>query len=263
LRCLMFFQVSIILSAFLFNSFAIAKDYLVGPGDVIKITVYDNEDLNSRVMVNSEGKIVMSLLGHVEVNNLSVPAITRKITKLLADGYLINPQVNVFIEEYRSKKVVILGKVRNPGLYELSGAISFLELISKAGGLDQEAGDKATIKRNDKNGNDIIIVDLEALIEKGDISQNVQIFDGDTVNVSKGGMCFVTGEVSRPGTYSCGDNTTILKLIALAGGFTGKASKSGVRIVRIVNKEKQLIKDVSLDTLLQKDDVIVVPESFF
>lgn len=263
MQCSKFLPVFILLTLLLHSSLVIGNEYLVGPGDVIKITVYDNEDLTSKVMVNSDGDIVMPLLGHVEVNDLSIPAITRKITRLLADGYLINPQVNVFIEEYRSKKVVILGKVKNPGLIELSGAISFLELISKAGGLDKDAGETATIKRNSNNGNDIILVDLVALIEKGDISQNVQIFDGDTVNISKGGMCFVTGEVDKPGTYSCGDDTTVLKIIALSGGFTGKASKSGVRIVRIVDNEKTLIKDVPLDTQLREDDVIVVPESFF
>ena len=91
-------------------------------------------------MVNSDGKVVMPLLGPVEVTNLSIPQVTQKITGLLADGYLVNPQVNVFVEEYRSKKVVVLGQVRKPGLVELSGAISFLELISKAGGLANDAG---------------------------------------------------------------------------------------------------------------------------
>ena len=248
---------------FFITTDTIAKEYQVGPGDVLKITVYDNDDLTTKVMVNSDGKVVIPLIGPVEVGNKSVPHITQMITRLLADGYLVNPQVNVFVEEYRSKKVVILGQVKNPGLIELSGAISFLELLSKAGGLSKEAGDTATIKRSGGNDKDVTLVDLNALIEKGDISQNVQILDGDTVNISKAGMCFVTGEVKNPGTYPCGDGTTVLKIIALSGGFTGKASKSGVRIVRVVKNEKKLFKGVPLDTKLQQDDVIVVPESFF
>lgn len=243
----------------------IGGEYLVGPGDVISITVYDNDDMTTKVMVNDDGKIIMPLLGRVEVGQLSTPDISRKITTLLADGYFINPQVNVFIEEYRSKKVVILGRIRKPGLIELNGEISFLELISKAGGLAADAGDTATIKRIAVKGdnNSVILVDLVALIEKGDITQNVQIMDGDTVNISKAGMCFVTGEVNRPGTYPCGGGSTILKIIALSGGFSGKASQSSVRIVRIVNGKKKLLKDVALDTKLRQDDVIVVPESFF
>ncbi len=240
-----------------------AEEYIVGPGDVLNITVYDNDDLTTKVMINGDGMIIMPLLGQVEVGGLAVPDVAARITRLLADGYLINPQVNVFVDEYRSKKVVILGQVKNPGLFELSGAISFLELISKAGGLSNEAGDTATIKRSTEGGSDVVVIDLTALIEKGDLSQNVPIFDGDTVNISKGGMCFVTGEVKSPGTYPCGDGTTVLKIIALSGGFTGKASKSGVRIVRVEGEEKQLLKDVPLDTMLQEEDVIVVPESFF
>lgn len=247
----------------LFGGNSLAEEYRIGPGDVIKINVYDNDDLTTKVMVNSEGKIVMPLLGPVEVDKLSVPGVTQKITRLLADGYLVNPQVNVFIEEYRSKKVVVLGQVRHPGLVELRGAISFLELLSQAGGLSKEAGDTATIKRRGEDGSKVIVVDLNSLIEMGDLRQNVQIRDGDTVNVSKGGMCFVTGEVEEPGTYSCGSDTTVLKLIALSGGFTGKASKSSVRIVRVVDNKKRIFEDVALDTLLKKDDVIVVPESFF
>lgn len=242
---------------------ALSKDYVIGPGDIVKVTVYDNEDLTSRVRVNSDGKIVMPLIGAVEVNGMTIPEVTQKITGLLADGYLVNPQVNIFVEEYRSRKVVVLGQVRKPGLIELSGAISFLELLSKAGGLTNDAGDTATIKRGAGDDKDVIFIDLNSLIEKGDLSQNKQILDGDTVNISKAGMCYVTGEVKNPGTYPCGEGTTVLKIIALSGGFTGKASKSGVRIVRVINNEKKVIKNVALDTPLKQDDVIVVPESFF
>lgn len=241
-----------------------AEDYLVGPGDVLGISVYDNEDLTTKVRVSSSGTIVMPLLGQVEVQGGTVNAITDKITRLLADGYLVNPQVNIFIEEYRSKKVVVLGNVRSPGLIELSGPTNFLELVSKAGGLERDAGDTATIQRKkDGAAATVIVVDLLALIEKGDLSQNVQITDGDTVFISKAGMCFITGEVEKPGTYACGDGTTVLRLVALAGGFNGKAAKSSISVVRIVDNEKQVSKNVDLYMALQDNDVVVVPESFF
>jgi len=257
-------SVSLFMSVFLSLFHLVeASEYRVGSGDIIRISVYDHQDLETKVMVSGDGKIVMPLVGQVVVSNLTIPEVSEKITELLADGYIINPQVNIFVEEFRSKKVVILGQVNKPGLIELSGAISFLELISKAGGLAKDAGDTATIKRSGADESDVIVVDLVSLIEKGDISQNVPILDGDTVNIAKAGMCFVTGEVKKPGTYQCSENTTILKIIALSGGFTGKASKSSVRIVRVVGSDKKIIKDVSLDTILQEDDVIVVPESFF
>jgi polysaccharide export outer membrane protein len=249
----------------LFSTYLWAKDYLVGPGDVLAISVYDNDDLTTKVRVSTSGTIVMPLLGQVEVQSVTVNEITDKITNLLADGYLINPQVNIFVEEYGSKKVVILGNVRSPGLIKLSGPTNFLELVSQAGGLSKEAGDTATIqhRKSDNETDDVVIIDLLALIEKGDLTQNVQIQDGDTVFISKAGMCFITGEVNKAGTYSCGEGTTVLRLVALAGGFTGKASKSGVRIVRLINNEKTVFKNVDLYTPLLDNDVLVVPESFF
>jgi polysaccharide export outer membrane protein len=243
---------------------ALGDDYLVGPGDVLGISVYDNDDLKTRVRVGDNGTIIMPLIGQVKVSDMTVPRIADEITKLLADGYLINPQVNVFIEEFRSKKVVIMGRIKTPGLIELRGAINLLELISKAGGLQNDAGETATIKRRGNGQDSMITVDLGSLIKGGDVSQNVPIFDGDTVIIAKSGMCYVTGQVRRPGSYTCGEKSTVLQMIALAGGFTGKASKSSVRIVRVVNAEKKIIKDVDLDTTVVYDeDVIVVPESFF
>lgn len=241
-----------------------ADDYLVGSGDVLSISVYDNEDLATKVRVSPAGTIVMPLLGQVEVQGSTVNTITDKITRLLAAGYLVNPQVNVFVEEYRSKKVVVLGNVRTPGLIELSGPTNFLELVSKAGGLEKDAGDTATIQRKkDGQATAVIVIDLLALVGKGDLSQNMQINDGDTVFISKAGMCFITGQVQKPGTYACGDGTNVLRLVALAGGFTGKAAKSSISLVRIVNNEKKVSKNVDLYTALQDNDVVVVPESFF
>ena len=242
---------------------ALSQDYLVGPGDVLSITVYDNDDLKTKVRVSSNGTIVMPLLGQVNVNKLSISAITEKLTRLLASGYIVNPQVNVFVDEFRSKKVVILGNVRNPGLIELSGPTTFLELISKAGGFDKDAGDSATIKRKKEGKDDVIVINLVNLVKGGDMSQNIQINDEDTVYIASAGMCYVTGEVGKPGTYPCGEGATVLKLVALAHGFTGKASKSSVNIVRMVDNTKKVLEKVSLDTPVIHNDVIVVPESFF
>jgi polysaccharide export outer membrane protein len=258
--------ISVLVMVFvIFTGFpASAEDYFLGPGDVINITVYDNKDLDTLARVSDDGNIIMPLLGQVSVNGLSISLASERIAALLADGFIINPQVNIFVKEFRSKKAVVLGQVNRPGIIEMSGPITFLELISKAGGLASEYGETATIKRQKNSaGNGIITIDLNSLIEGGDVSQNTLIRDGDTIYVSKAGMCYVNGEVNRPDAYKCGDGITVLKLITLAGGFTGKASKSSVRIFRIINGEKTLYKNVELDTPVQPDDVIIVPESFF
>jgi polysaccharide biosynthesis/export protein len=247
----------------LLPAISLAEDYLVGAGDVLKIDVYDNPDLKTTVRVTTNGMIVMPLLGQVKVSGLKVSDVTQKLTRYLADGYLINPQVNIFIEDFRSKKAVILGQVYRPGIVEIRGTTSFLETISSAGGLKEAAGDVATIKRISGEKQEVIIVDIKSMVEGGDLSQNIPIHDGDTIYISKGGMCYVTGEVKNPDAYSCDKDTTVLKLIARSGGFTGKASKSSVRIVRLVDGEKTIYKDVDLHGEVQANDIIVVPESFF
>ena len=242
---------------------ALAADYFLGPGDVLKITVYDNIDLETITRISDDGNIIMPLLGQVKVDGLSVSKASGQIATLLADGYIINPQVNIFVQEFRSKKAIVLGQVNRPGIIEMSGPITLLELISKAGGLAGDFGEAATIKRKKSNGDDVITVNLKSLIEGGDVSQNIDIHDGDTIYVSKAGMCYVTGQVRSPNAYKCGDNITVLKLITLAGGFTDTASKSSVRIVRIVDGVKTLYKDVEMETKVHPDDIIIVPESFF
>jgi len=257
---------SSMLGMFLLFSFfqaARAADYILGPGDVIKITVYDNDDLLTVARVSDDGYILMPLLGQIKVEGQSVNQSARHIGDLLADGYLVNPQVNIFVQEFRSKKAIALGLVNKPGLIEISGPVTLLELISQAGGLAEDYGETATIKRQGSIPNEVILVDLKKLVEGGDLSQNIAIQGGDTVYVGKAGMCYVTGEVKTPNAYKCSDNISVLKIITLAGGFTGKAAKSKVRVVRKVNGEETLFENVEMDMPLQPDDVIIVPESFF
>ena len=242
---------------------AFSDDYIVGSGDVLSIKVFGQDNLGTTDRITENGFIIMPLLGPVEVGGLTIPKVSEKLSALLADGYLINPMVNVFVEEFRSKNAVVLGHVNTPGLLELSGPTNLLQLLSKAGGLKDGSGDTATIKRDHSGKKEVIVIDLVSLFEGGILANNITIQDGDTVFVSKGGMCYVTGEVDSPGAYSCKDDPTVLKLIALAGGFTGKASKSGINIVRVVDGKKNIIEDVDLQESLFPNDVIVVPEGFW
>ena len=106
-----------------------AEEYTIGKGDVLDIHVYENEDLSTTVRVSSDGAIRVPLLGEINVKNLTVSQVSSKIEDLFADGYLVNPQVDVFISEHRSKKAIILGQIKNPGQYKLRGRITFLEFI--------------------------------------------------------------------------------------------------------------------------------------
>ncbi len=241
-----------------------SANYYVGHNDVLRITVYDHDDMETKVRVNGNNQILVPLIGYVDIDGLNIAQTTDKLTRLLADGYIINPQVNIFVEEYGSKKAVILGQVEQPGLYELSGQTTLLELISKAGGLTNDAGANAHIKRKDnENKTEIIAINLRALMEGGDISQNITINNKDNVYVSKAGMYYVAGQVKTPDAYKIEKDTTVLKAIAKAKGFTGKAAKGKVRIIRIIDGKETILKNVPLDTTVMAEDVIVVPESFF
>ncbi|MFH2059626.1 MAG: polysaccharide biosynthesis/export family protein [Pseudomonadota bacterium] len=242
-----------------------AQEYVIGEGDVLNINVYENEDLSTTVRVSADSTIRVPLVGEISVKDLTVSQVSSKIEKLFADGYLVNPQVDVFISEHRSKKAIILGQVKNPGQYELRGKITFLEFISKAGGLTAEAGSRATIKRINKSSKDDaqIVLDLEKLIKQGDASLNIIIQDNDSIYISQAKTYYVSGEVNKPNSYKFEQELTVIKAITMAGGFSKIAAKNKVKIIRIVNGEKRIFQNVNMDEPVLPEDVIVVPESFF
>ena len=241
-----------------------AQEYTVGKGDILNINVYENEDLSTTVRVSSDSTIRVPLLGEISVTGMTVSQISAKIETLLADGYLVNPQVDVFISEHRSKKAVILGQIKTPGQYELQGRITFLEFISKAGGLTEDAGNTAIIKRLDAKGQDTqIVLDLDRLITKGEAALNIDIQDNDNIYITKAKTYYVSGEVKKPDSYKYENDLTVIKAITMAGGFSKIAAKNKVQIIRMVDGQKMIFENVTMDEAVLPDDVIVVPESFF
>jgi len=255
---------SVLLFCFVAGSFA--QDYIVGEGDVLRITVYDHEDLTTIARVSGECVIVFPLIGQVDVKGLTLSQITQKISALLADGYVVNPQVSIFIQEFRSKKAFIMGEVNKPGLYVLPWQTTLLSVLSEAGGLTKDAGDKAIIKRKanspDKNES-VMTVDLKNLVERGDTSLDVAIIDGDSIYIAKARLFYINGEIKKPDAYKYSEGTTVVKAITMAGGFTDKASKGKVKIIRKIGGKEEVLEKVKMDETVLPDDVIVVPESFF
>lgn len=256
----------LLLLAFMFLPLLVhAQEYTIGEGDVLNINVYENKDLSTTVRVSSDGTIRVPLLGEIQVEGLTVSKVSAKIERLFADGYLVAPQVDVFISEHRSKKAVILGQIRSPGQYELRGKITFLEFISTAGGLTADAGSTATIKRISDGGKEKeqIVISLQDLINTGDTSQNITIQDNDSIYISKAKTYYVSGEVNKPDSYKYEPDLTVIKAITMAGGFSKIAARNKVKIIRTINGEKNIFENVNMDEPLLPNDVIVVPESFF
>ena len=247
------------------TTFVHAENYIVGEGDVLGIHVYENEDLSKTVRVTADNLIRVPLIGEVNIKGLTVSKIASKLETLFADGYLVSPQVDVFIKEFKSKTAIILGQISSPGQYELRGQITFLEFISKAGGLTHDAGSIATIKRAENNGNKTnkIIIDLNKLIKEGETTLNLAIKNGDTIYISKAEVYYVSGQIANPDSYIFESNITVIKAITKAGGFTGIAAKGRVRIIRKVDGEEKVFKNVDMDEEILADDMIYVPESFF
>jgi polysaccharide export outer membrane protein len=245
-----------------------AQEFEIGEGDLLKITVYDNPDLTSEVRVSGEGMITVPLIGEVSVKGLTATEIGKKLGDLFANGYIKKPQVSVFIQEYKSKKVTTLGEFTKPGLIEMRGKATLMEVISNAGGITANAGETLFIQRNAIKGgvspkDDIIItIDLTKLLEGGDIASNIPVLDGDSIYVPKASFVYVTGEVKTPGAYKITKGLTVLRSITLAGGFTFKANKDKTEIVRKIGNIEKTIR-ANMDELVAPDDIIVVPESFF
>ncbi|MGE4545746.1 MAG: SLBB domain-containing protein [Pedobacter sp.] len=241
-------------------------DYRVGEGDVLKVMVYDSPDLNTTTRVSGKGVILFPLVGEIAIDGLSISEVAQKIASKLAQGYILDPQVSVFVEKFGSQKATIMGEVVVPGLYELSGATTLMELISKAGGLTDEAGDDVTIKRKNPanpDQDDTITVNLKNLMERTGANSKLTIRGGDSIFVSKAGVFYVTGQVKKPDAYKFETGTSVIKAVTMAGGFTELASQKRIQIIRQVNGSERVLEKVPLHTPVKPDDVILVPESFF
>lgn len=249
---------------------AVAENYIIGPGDAFTIKVYENPDLTTTVQVDGNGNIRFPLIGEFQAKGLSVSDLSGIIEEKLADGYIINPQVSIVMTGYSSSKATILGQVQAPALYELSGRTTLLELISKAGGLTADAGGYAVITRqsggDDAGGNsekETIKINLTQLIETGDTAQNILINNGDSIFISRMQKIYITGEVQRSGAYPYEEGLTVIKALTAAGGITDRASPSSIKIIRKENGKENTYGKIKMDDIVQAEDVIVVPESFF
>ena len=232
-------------------------DYHLQPEDILSVTVYEQPDLTTRVRITSEGKISFPLLGKIEAAGLTVSELKDKIQVLLGKDYLVNPQVQVFIEEYHVKQISVLGAVKNPGKYDMytERETTLLEAIAMAGGFNDEAAiDDTKIIRSEDDEKRVIQIKVTDITQKGQKEKDVALKPGDIVFVSPQVDVFVTkygikqisvlGAVNKPGKYDMNTEreTTILEAIAMAGGFNDVASENGTRIIRGEDGKKRVIQ---------------------
>jgi polysaccharide export outer membrane protein len=248
-------------------------DYVIGSQDVVTVTVYDHADLTGRFTVEADGTLTFPLLGRMKAAGLTLRALEESLTKALSDGYLKNPQVSVTIGEYKSQRVFVMGEVRAPGAYPLTGDMTIIEALAKAGGTTLAAAEQVLIvrptagsaadgpARADDAEATVLRVNFRAL-QAGSLSQNLTLKGGDTIVVNKAQSVYVFGQVRSAGAYPIESGTTVLQALSLAGGVTDRGSTGRIKIVRTVDGKKKEIK-VKLTDTVEPGDTIIVAERFF
>jgi polysaccharide export outer membrane protein len=252
------------------------SDYKIGLQDLLELKVFDLKELDQTVRVADDGSITLPLLGRLQAAGLTKGELEALIARLLEERFVRNPQVTIFVKEYQSKKVAVSGAVKKPDTYEMLGEKTLLEMISLAGGLDKDLGKEIIIFRPQEDGTHRIAIDLDKLVYEADPSLNVAVLPGDIVYVPsvEKVRIFVTGAVKTPNLYEVprSEPVTVLKAVTLAGGTTDRAAQSKVQIIRTGPGGKRITIAVNLkkvkrgkaeDPVLQKDDLVLVPESFF
>lgn len=252
------------------------REYVIGPRDLLEIKVFELPEFDQTVRVSENGTITLPLIGNVEVWGLTKEKLEKKLASLL-DKYVKNAQVSVFIKEYQSSRVAIIGAVEKPGMYELVGRQTLLQMISQAGGFKENAANEIYVLREGQDGNTAsIAIDLEDLLLNGNQKLNIPIQPNDVINVPVDKMIiiYVFGEVRNPGAIQVkrSQKITLLKAIAQAGGLSENASKRGVTIKRKDERGKEInikvnlndiIKGKKQDIPLKEGDVVIVKESIF
>ena len=253
-------------------------EYRIGSHDLLEINVFEAPDLNRSLRVSAGGEISMPLLGAVQSSGLTARELEGTLEVRLRQ-YMKDPHVGVFVTTVESHPVSVVGAVKKPGVFQIRGTKTVLEMLSMAEGLSDDAGDEVLVMRgaglhfgSDSNGgsanpdvtaspapqspsqtqmpsgaaddlsyNDTIKINLKDLLESGDQRFNVGVYPGDIVKVTRGGIIYVIGDVKKPGGFvlKTDQNMSVLKAIALAEGLNATAAKSRTKIIRTDEKTGQ------------------------
>jgi len=250
----------------------ISGDYILGPGDILRVDVFEAEELSSVTTIAPDGTAGLPLVGRVPAAGRSALAVEEEITRRLAEGLMRDPQVSVSVEEHRSQPVSVVGAVKEPGVYQLRGRRRLVDVIALAGGLDPEAGEYVVVARSSDSSPGELRIRIRALLESaGDDSANPWIEPHDVVRVEKAGIVYVLGSVQRPGGFPIREQEpmTILSAVSLAEGSESTASLQKARVIRgrgagkqeIPIRLKDVLKGRAEDVELVPNDIVYIPDS--
>jgi len=255
------------------------REYKIGPKDLLEIKVQEVPELAGlSVRVSEDGSITLPLVGNLKLAEMTKDEVETLIARVLMDRKLVkNPQVSVFIKEYQSQMVSLIGAVNKAGTYQLVGRVTLLDIISQAGGFKENASDEIFVLREAEGAPTATIrIDLEDLTINGRQELNIPLQPGDVINIPVDEMVsiFVFGAVRNPGALQVkkSKKINIVQAVAQAGGLTDSGKYSGMMIKRTLpgGKEenrivdlKDIIKGKKPNIVLQEGDVVFVKESIW
>lgn len=242
-----------------------AGEDTLGPGDSIRLTVFQNPNLTTETRISPRGTIWFPLIGDVDLNGLSQGEAVERIASLLRSGqYLNDPQVSISVLQLRSRQVSVLGQVARPGRYVLDDAGTRLtDVLALAGGITPDGDSRVTIVTNSESGLSKREVDITRIYRNTDSNANVELGSGDTVIVERAPVFYVNGEVHRAGAYRLAEDLNVRQAISLAGGVTPRGTERGIRIHR--RTDSGGVSDIvaTMSDSVHANDVIDIPERFF
>ena len=265
----------------------VRSTYLLGPDDQLDISGPELTELaNKPVRIDGDGDIQVPLGGRVHVSGLTAQQTEKELNKVLSK-YIRDPQIVVSIAEVRSQPVSILGAVNAPGVHQVQGHKTLLEMLALAGGIRPDAGYSVRITRQvewgclplpktelDASGRfSVAELNLKKIMEAKNPEENIQIFPHDVISVPKAEMVYVIGEVKRSGGFVLGEHQSIsvLQVLSLAEGLNTTADARHARILRLnrdADKREEMAVDVKdvlngkkADVALRGDDILFIPGS--
>ena len=263
-----FLRFGLAVLALLSCAFVQAQDkaeHILGSGDVIRITVYQNPDLTLETQISELGQITFPLIGTVTLGGASITGAQEKVAKQLRDGgFVLKPQVNVMVVQIRSSQISILGQVSKPGRYPIVTVNSRVsEMIAAAGGVLPGGADVVTVVGTRDSKPAKYAIDLPAIMQAGKRELDITVANGDIIYVDRAPSLYIYGEVQKPGVFRLERGMTVLQALAQGGGLTARGTERGIRVHRRNASGEVNVMQLKMTDLVQPDDVIYVRESVF
>jgi polysaccharide export outer membrane protein len=257
--------VLLLAAAFAAAATAQTRDFLLGPGDLISIKVFQNPDLSGEVRISETGTIAFPLVGDLKVSGLTTNDVGALISKRLQDGNFVKqPSVTVGIAQFRSLQVSVLGQVTRPGKYPLEQSLNRVsEIVALAGGVTAAGADTLWLIRQDGGKERKIEIDLPGLMQAGDPSKDIAVKNGDTVFVPRAPVFYIYGEAQRTGQYRIERGMNVTQALAVGGGPTTRGTDKGVRLSRRDANGNLATREANPNEPILPDDILQVRERLF